>query len=161
MGGGGSLGGAATGGNGQWRWGYARVWRMGRCCAASASRTGWRGACGRRGPAATFITSSRATSVRGIVIVSVIIILFDTVPRGRISYGETTWKVICAWRGWHRGHWTRGATERSTHGHRRYRTVRRIETSLNEILSLWLGNERLKLCGRERIDETGLGNDEK
>jgi len=99
--------------------------------------------------------------VRGIVVVSVVLILLDAVSRGRVSYGETTWKVICAWRGRHRGHWTRGATERSTHGHRRYRTVRRIETSLNEILSLWLGDERLKLCGRERIYETGLGNDEK
>lgn len=39
--------------------------------------------------------------------------------------------------------------------------MRSIEASLNEILAFRLGYERLELCGRERIYETGFGNDEK
>jgi hypothetical protein len=34
--------------------------------------------------------------------------------------------------------------------------VRSIETSLDEILSLWLGDERLEFGGSKSVDETGL-----
>ena len=36
-----------------------------------------------------------------------------------------------------------------------------IETSLDEILALGLGDEGLELCGGEGVDEAGLRHDEK
>lgn len=35
----------------------------------------------------------------------------------------------------------------------------RVETCLDEVLALGLGNERLELGGGEGVDETGLGHD--
>jgi len=34
--------------------------------------------------------------------------------------------------------------------------MRRIETSLNEVLALWLSDERLKLGGSECVNEAGF-----
>ena len=36
----------------------------------------------------------------------------------------------------------------------------RIETSLDEVLALWLGDERLKLGGRKSVYQSGFGHDE-
>ena len=36
----------------------------------------------------------------------------------------------------------------------------RVETSLDEILSFWLGDEGLKLGGREGVNQSGFGHDE-
>ena len=36
----------------------------------------------------------------------------------------------------------------------------RIQTSLNEVLPLWLGDEGLKLGGREGVNQSGFRNDE-
>lgn len=36
----------------------------------------------------------------------------------------------------------------------------RVETSLDKILALWLGYERLKLGGRERVHQSGFRHDE-
>jgi len=35
-----------------------------------------------------------------------------------------------------------------------------VETGLDEILTLWLCDEGLELCGGEGVDKTGLGDDE-
>ena len=37
----------------------------------------------------------------------------------------------------------------------------RVETCLDEVLAFWLRDKRLELRGRESIDETCLGHDEK
>ena len=36
----------------------------------------------------------------------------------------------------------------------------RVKTGLDEILALWLGDERLELGGGESIDQSGLRHDE-
>lgn len=47
-----------------------------------------------------------------------------------------------------------------TDGHGRGElAVGRVETCLDEVLALWLGDERLELRGGEGIDETCLGHD--
>lgn len=36
----------------------------------------------------------------------------------------------------------------------------RVETGLDEILALWLGDERLELRGGKRVDQSGFRHDE-
>lgn len=38
--------------------------------------------------------------------------------------------------------------------------MRRVETRLNEVLALWLGDERLQLRRGECVDKAGLGDNE-
>ena len=55
----------------------------------------------------------------------------------------------------------RGTPKRRTHGHGRGElAVRRVETRLDEVLALGLGDEWLKLGGSEGVDETSLRHDE-
>jgi hypothetical protein len=39
--------------------------------------------------------------------------------------------------------------------------VRSIETGLNEVFTLGLGDKRLEFGGGESVDQTGLGDDKK
>ena len=38
--------------------------------------------------------------------------------------------------------------------------MRRVETRLDQILALWLGDKRLKFGGRESVHQSGLRDDE-
>lgn len=62
------------------------------------------------------------------------------------------------WHAWCRSGTAHGRTD--GHGVRKG-AVGGVEACLDEILALWLGDERLQFGGGECVDQAGFGNDEK
>lgn len=94
------------------------------------------------------------------VVVVIVVLIFGSVPRLGTDR-EAAWNVGRRGASWN-AHGTRCTADRRANGHaRRQSAMWSIETSLDEILTLWLGNQGLKLGGGEGVHQTSLGYDEK
>lgn len=93
------------------------------------------------------------------VMATIIVFLGTSLP----TNGQTTRQITGAgcWR-WHGHRWTARLTpKRGTDWHgRRQRSMRSIETCLDEILAFWLGDKRLELGSGKGVYEASLGDDE-
>jgi hypothetical protein len=94
----------------------------------------------------------------GVVVVVVILVLGRV--SGLVSNGESSGKVVGRGSTWN-AHRSGGTTNRRSNGHARWKSaVGGIETGLDEVLALRLGDQGLELGGGEGIYEAGFGDNE-
>jgi hypothetical protein len=97
----------------------------------------------------------RSSSVVVVVIVGIVIL--DALTSGSTTDGQTSRKVVSTLLRTRNAHRSRGATERGTDRHIGWQgAMGGIETCLDEIFALWLGDEGLKLCSSKGVYEACL-----